>query len=467
MSIFTSFIRGVIEKRILVIFASIALLGLGMLSLSKLPIQPYPGVAPLTIQAISQWPGRSTTEVEQQVTIPVENALAGIPGLQAFRSVSLFGLSVVTLKFNDTTDPFKARQVFISNLGNVAFPPGVTSSISPDSDATGEIMRYEVRSDYASSTQLKTLQNYEIYKELKQTPGVADVSSFGGKVRQYQVIVSPESLQAKGVSVNQLILALTNANSNTGGGLLPSGEQQFVVRGVGLLKNIDDIKQVVITINNGVPIRIGDVARVEIGNAPRLGMFQFNDNPDSVEGIVYLRRGENATEVLARVRTTIDNINRHVLPPGIEVKPFYDRQVLLDITIGTVKHTLFFGISLVLAVLFFFLGNIRAAAVVAAVIPLALCVSFIQMHLWSVPANLISLGAIDFGVIVDSAVILTENVMRHLEEGGKRLNQSIIMATSEVQRAMIYSTGIIIVAYSPLFFMGGVEGIIFKPMAFT
>lgn len=451
----------------LVIAGSIVLLGLGMFSLSKLPIQPYPGVAPLTIQAISQWPGRSTTEVEQQVTIPVENALAGIPGLQAFRSVSLFGLSVVTLKFDDTTNPFQARQRFIASLSNVNFPPGAISSISPDSDATGEIMRYEVRSDYASSTHLKTLQNYEIYKELKQTPGVADVSSFGGKVRQYQVIVSPESLQAKGVTVPDLVTALTNANSNTGGGLLPSGEQQFVVRGVGLLRNIDDIKRVVISIHNGVPIRIGDVARVEIGNAPRLGMFQFNDNPDSVEGIVYLRRGENATEVLARVRNTVDNINKQILPPGIEVKPFYDRQVLLDITIGTVKHTLFFGISLVLAVLFFFLGNLRAAAVVAAVIPLALCVSFIQMHLWSVPANLISLGAIDFGVIVDSAVILTENVMRHLEQGGKRLNQSIILATSEVQRAMIYSTGIIIVAYSPLFFMGGVEGIIFKPMAFT
>ncbi len=467
MSIFTSFIREVIEKRVLVIVASIALLGLGMFSLSKLPIQPYPGVAPLTIQAISQWPGRSTTEVEQQVTIPVENALAGIPGLQAFRSVSLFGLSVVTLKFNDTTDPFKARQTFISSLANVTFPPGVSSSVSPDSDATGEIMRYEVKSDYASSTTLKTLQNYEIYKELKQTPGVADVSSFGGKVRQYQVIVSPQSLQAKGVTVSDLITALTNANSNTGGGLLPAGEQQFVVRGVGLLKNIEDIKKVVISNVNGVPIRIGDVAQVEIGNAPRLGMFQFNDNPDSVEGIVYLRRGENATEVLARVRSTVENINKQVLPPGIEVVPFYDRQVLLDITIGTVKHTLFFGITLVMAVLFFFLGNLRAAAVVAAVIPLALCVSFIQMHLWSVPANLISLGAIDFGVIVDSAVILTENVMRHLEEGGKRLKQSIILATSEVQRAMIYSTGIIIVAYSPLFFMGGVEGIIFKPMAFT
>ena len=467
MSFVTSFIRGVLDKRVIILFAAAVLLLLGAFSLKQLPIQPYPGVAPLTIQAISQWPGRSTTEVEQQVTIPVENALAGIPGVKAFRSVSLFGLSVVTLKFNDNADPFKVRQIFITNLGNVAFPPGVNSSVSPDSDATGEILRYQVASDYASPTRLKTLQNYEIYKELKQTPGVADVSSFGGKVRQYQVIVSPESLQSKGVTVPQVIDALTKANDNTGGGILPSGEQQFVVRGVGLLKNISDIKEVVVAVNKGIPVRIGDIATVQIGNAPRLGLFQFDSNPDSVEGIVYLRRGENASEVLARVREKISNINNQILPPGIQVKTFYDRQVLLDITVGTVKHTMFFGITMVLVLLYVFLGNFRAAAVVAAVIPLALCFSFIMMYVFNVPANLISLGAIDFGVIVDAAVIITENVMRHMEEGGKRVNQSIILATSEVQRAMIYSTSIIIVAYSPLFLMGGVEGIIFKPMAFT
>lgn len=468
MSRATNFIRQVIEKRMIIMFASLALLVGGAFSLKQLPIQPYPGVAPLTIQAISQWSGRSTTEVEQQITIPVENALAGIPGVKTFRSVSLFGLSVVTLKFNDTVDPFKARQTFITSLSNVSLPPGVTSSISPDSDATGEIMRYEVKSDYASSMQLKTYQNYEIYKELKQTPGVADVSSFGGKIRQYQVIIRPESLASKGVTVPQLIDALTNANSNTGGGLLPAGGQQFVVRGVGLLKTVDDIKRVVIAVNQGIPIRIGDVAQVEIGNAPRLGMFQFDENPDSVEGIVYLRRGEDASEVLARVRDKIQTINQHILPPGLEVKPFYDRQVLLDITVGTVKHTMFFGISLVLILLYIFLGNLRAAMVVAAVIPLALCVSFIQMSIFNVSANLISLGAIDFGVIVDAAVIITENVMRHLEEQKQqRPNQTIILATSEVQRAMVYSTSIIIVAYSPLFLMGGVEGIIFKPMAFT
>jgi cobalt-zinc-cadmium resistance protein CzcA len=281
------------------------------------------------------------------------------------------------------------------------------------------------------------------------------------------VIVSPESLQSKGVTVTQLIDALSKANDNTGGGILPSGEQQFVVRGVGLLRNIEDIKQVVIAVNKGVAVRIGDVANVQIGNAPRLGLFQFDENPDSVEGIVYLRRGENASEVLARVREKIANINNHILPPGISVKPFYDRQVLLDITVGTVKHTMFFGMTMVLVLLYVFLGNLRAAAVVAAVIPLALGFSFIMMYIFNVPANLISLGAIDFGVIVDAAVIITENVMRHLEEGDKRVNQSIILATSEVQRAMIYSTSIIIVAYSPLFLMGGVEGIIFKPMAFT
>ena len=467
MSFVASALRGVIQKRMIILSACALLIILGILSLRVLPIQPYPGVAPLTIQAISQWPGRGTTEVEQQITIPVENALAGIPGVQTFRSVSLFGLSVVTLKFNNNVDPFKARQLFISNLSKVDFPEGVASTVSPDSDATGEIMRYVVSSNYADSTQRKTLQNYEIYKELKQTPGVAEVSSFGGKIRQYQVIIRPEAMQAKGVTLNQLVNALTNSNINTGGGLLPNGEQQFVIRGVGLLKNVQDIKQVTITNNNGIPIRIGDVAEVKIGHAPRLGMFQFNDQPDEVEGIIFLRRGENATEVLERVRERIKNINEHVVPPGVEVKPFYDRQHLLDITIGTVEHTMFFGISLVLVVLYIFLGSFRAAAIVAAVIPLSLCFSFIQMEIFNVPANLISLGAIDFGVIVDGAVIVTENVMRHLEDDKKRVNQCIVLGITEVQRAMFYSICIIILAYSPLFLMGGVEGIIFKPMAFT
>ena len=467
MSFSTAMIRGVLNKRLVIVLLALGLLVGGVFSFLRLPLQAYPGVAPLTIQAISQWPGRSTSEVEQQITIPVENALAGIPGVQAFRSVSLFGLSVVTVKFNDGEDAFKARTIISSYLGNLTLPPGVNPNLSPDSDATGEIMRYRLSSDSASLTTLKSYQDYEVYKELKHVQGLSDISAFGGKVRQYQVIVRPQSLLAKGVTVAQLVTAMTNANANTGGGLLPAGEQEFVVRGVGLLQSIEDIKKIVVATNNGVAIRVGDIAEVQTGFAPRLGTFQYNDQDDAVEGVVLLRRGENASEVLARVRQKVNEINAHVLPLGMKVEPFYDRQVLLDLTMATVKHTLFFGISLVLIVLYIFLGNFRAAAVVAAVIPLALCFSFIQMNYFDVPANLISLGAIDFGVIVDAAVIVMENVMRHLEDRSKRLNQGIILATSEVQRAMIFSTGIIITAYSPLFFMGGVEGIIFKPMAFT
>jgi cobalt-zinc-cadmium resistance protein CzcA len=467
LSFATSLIRGVLNKRLVVVLLALGLIVGGIFSFLQLPLQAYPGVAPLTIQAISQWPGRSTSEVEQQVTIPVENALAGIPGVQAFRSVSLFGLSVVTVKFKEGEDSFKARTIISSYLGNLTLPPGVSTNLSPDADATGEIMRYRLSSDYASLSTLKTYQDYEVYKELKHVQGLSDISAFGGKVRQYQIIIRPESLQGKGITVAQIVTALTNANANTGGGLLPSGEQEFVVRGVGLLQSVEDIKKIVIATNGGVAIRVGDIADVQVGFAPRLGTFQYNEQDDAVEGIVLLRRGENASEVLARVRSKIKEINAHVLPLGTTVEPFYDRQVLLDITMSTVKHTLFFGISLVLIVLYIFLGNFRAAAVVAAVIPLALCFSFIQMDRFNVPANLISLGAIDFGVIVDAAVIVMENVMRHLEDGTKRLNQGIILATSEVQRAMIFSTGIIITAYSPLFFMGGVEGIIFKPMAFT
>lgn len=467
MSFASSFIRNVIHKRLIIVLLAIGLLVAGVASFLKLPLQAYPGVAPLTVQVITQWPGRSTTEIEQQITIPVENALAGVPGVQAFRSVSLFGLSVVTVKFKDGEDSFKARQTISSYIGNLNLPSGASSNLSPDSDATGEIMRYRLESDYASPLALKTFQDYEVYKELKHVQGISDVTSFGGKTRQYQLIVRPEALQAKGITVSQLISALSNANSNAGGGIFSNGEQGFVVRGVGLLGNNDDIRRVVVAVNNGVAVRVGDIAEVKVGNAPRLGMFQFNDNPDAVEGIILLRRGENASEVLGRVREKVSEINGHILPPGVKLVPFYDRQTLLDITMDTVKHTLFFGISLVLIVLYVFLGNIRAAAVVAAVIPLALCVSFIQMDIFKVPANLISLGAIDFGVIVDAAVIVMENIMRHLEDDDKRINQGIILGTSEVQRAMIFSTGIIIVAYSPLFLMGGVEGIIFRPMAFT
>ncbi|WP_458765786.1 efflux RND transporter permease subunit [Cupriavidus basilensis] len=460
-------IRSILKRRLVIVFLAVGLLAAGVLSFLQLPLQAYPGVAPVTVQAITQWPGRSTVEVEQQITIPVENALASVPDVQSFRSVSLFGLSVVTVKFKEGVDNFKARQNFVTYLSQANLPPGVQAALSPDSDATGEIMRFGVEANGVDLTTVKTYQDYTIYKELKHISGVADVSAFGGMVKQYQIVPTPEKLQAYGLSLKQVIDAISNANANAGGGLMKAGEQQFVVRGVGLLQNIEDIRNVTVSVANGVPVRVRDIAEVRIGHNPRLGMVQYNEHDDIVEGIVLLKRDDNASEVLARVRDKIADLNNNILPKNVQIKPFYDRQNLLDITMGTVEHALFVGISLVLIVLFIFLGSFRAAAVVAAVIPLALCVSFINMAHFKVPANLISLGAIDFGLIVDAAVIVMENIMRHLEEGETNVEDGIVKATSEVQRAMIFSTGIIIVAYSPLFFMGGVEGIIFKPMAFT
>ncbi len=460
-------IKSILKRRLLIVFLASALLIAGILSFTRLPLQAYPGVAPVTVQAITQWPGRSTVEVEQQITIPVENALASVPDVQSFRSVSLFGLSVVTVKFKEGVDNFKARQNFVTYLSQANLPQGVQSSLSPDGDATGEILRYRIEAHGIDVTALKTYQDYSVYKEIKHVPGVADITAFGGMVKQYQIVPTPEKLQAYGLSLKQIVDAVSGANANAGGGLMKAGEQQFVVRGVGLLQTLDDIRNVTVTANNGVPVRVRDIAEVRVGHNPRLGMVQFDQHDDIVEGIVLMKRDENATEVLARVRDKIAEINQNVLPKNVQVKTFYDRQNLLDITMGTVEHALFVGISLVLIVLFIFLGSFRAAAVVAAVIPLALCVSFINMDHFKVPANLISLGAIDFGLIVDAAVIVMENIMRHLEEGNSDVEDGIVKATSEVQRAMIFSTGIIIVAYSPLFFMGGVEGIIFKPMAFT
>ena len=462
------YIRTIVNRRVVTLIFSVILFAVGVFSFKQLPIEPYPGVAPLTVQVITQWPGRSTTELEQQITIPLENVLAGVPGLKNFRSVSLFGLSVVTMKFQDGTDAFRVRKDVESFVNTANLPSGVTPALSPNSDATGEVMRYIVTGNNVSITTLKSIQDWEVYKRLRQVQGVADVSSFGGEIKQYQILPSPALMQHYGITLQNILDTLGNANSNVGGGLMPSGEQQFVVRGQGLLQTEDDIRNTVITSINGVPIKIGDVARVKIGNVERLGMVKFNEMKDVVEGVVLMRRGENASEVLAKVRERINEINASgVLSDGAEIRPFYDRQNLLNMTTDTVKHTLFLGMSLVLVVLYTFLGNFRAAFIVAAVIPLALCFSFLMMYLFKVPANLISLGAIDFGVVVDSAVIVMENIMSQLETTNISVRKTVIAATSAVMRAMIFSTTIIIVAYSPLFLIGGVEGIIFKPMAFT
>ncbi len=463
-----AFIAGVLRRRLLILGLCLGLLVLGYISFTKLPIEPYPNISPLNVQVITQWPGRGTNEVERQITVPVETALANLPSLKTFRSVSLFGLSVVTLQFEDGTNSFVARQNVQLQLDSANLPEGVQSELSPDADALGEVLRYRVHSASDDDVMLlKSLQDWDIYRQLKTVPGIADINGFGGPTKQYQVLPDIRKLQSYNISLTQLVDALSSANANAGGGNLRAGEQQYVVRGIGLIKTLQDVRNIVITVRNGLPIRVGDVAEVAFGHAPRLGVVQYNQDPDAVEGIVLMRRGGNASEMLERVHNKVDAINRGgILPQGITLEAFYDRQELLDLTMGTVHHTLLFGMVLVLAVLFVFLGSLRAALAVALVIPLALSVSFAGMVL-AIPANLISLGAIDFGLIVDAAVIVIENIMRRMENGTSNLRQTIVAAAAEVQRPMIFSTMIIIMAYAPLFIMGGVEGKIFHPMAYT
>lgn len=458
-----------IAKRWLVAGLCIALLIGGISAFRKLPIEPYPNVSPLNVQIITQWPGRSTLEVEQQLTIPIETALAGLPDAKAFRSISLFGLSVVTLQFNDGISAFVARNNVLQYLQNASLPTGVSPNLSPDADALGEVMRYRIDALGWDPTSVKTLQDWTLYKAIKTVPGIADVTAFGGRVKQYQVIPDSAKLQLYGVTLSQLLVAVQNGNGNAGGDVLNTGSQRVVVRGVGMLRTLEDVRNIVIATNNGVPVRVGDVAEVTTGYAPRLGQVSQNEKDDIVEAIVLMRRGGNASEVLAKVRERINEINANgTLPAGVNVTPFYDRQHLLDLTVDTVRHTLVVGMALVLMVLYAFLANFRGAMIVAMVIPLGLCAAFVAMTQVGIPANLISLGAVDFGLIVDAAVIVIENIIRMLEEQKHAsIKQAIISATAEVQRPVIFSTGIIIVAYSPLFILGGVEGKIFHPMGMT
>jgi heavy metal efflux system protein len=461
--------RFTIARRWLVVAACLAVLVAGIRAFGHLPIEPYPNVSPLNVQVITQWAGRSTLEVEQQLTIPIETALAGLPDVKAFRSLSLFGLSVVTVQFQDGTSPFIARSNMQQYLANANLPSNVNPNLSPDADALGEVMRYRIDAPGWDPTSVKTLQDWVIYKAIKTVPGIADVTGFGGRVKQYQVIPDTGRMQLYGITLTQLMTAVSNGNGNTGGDVMSTGSQRLVVRGLGMMRSLDDMRNVVVATTNGVPVRVGDVAEVVSGAAPRLGLVAQDAGDDVVEAIVLMRRGGNASEVLGRVRERVKEINSSgLLPAGVQVKPFYDRQHLLDLTIDTVKHTLVVGMVLVLMVLYAFLANFRGALIVALVIPLGLCAAFIGMTTVGIPANLISLGAVDFGLIVDAAVIVIENIIRLIEEGEhKNLKDAIVAAVAEVQRPVVFSTAIIILAYSPLFILGGVEGKIFHPMGMT
>lgn len=496
-----------LAKRNAMVVMAVALVGLGLLAFRELPIEAYPNPVPPLVEVIAQPPGWSATESERYVTIPLEIGLSGMPQLDHIRSQSLFGLVSVKCYFKWGITYKEARQEVLNRLQFIDLPDGIEPEISPW-NAIGEIFRYRLldrdfenkKAQLARDIQdpeerarrieqerersllkLKTIQDWVMERQWKQVPGIVDVISYGGLTKQYHVEVDPNRLKARGATLAQLTQAIANANRNVGGQRIEMGQQAFTVRGVGLIGSEaspatfevvaqKDIGDIVILEQNAVPVRIRDVAEVSIGSKPRLGIVGKDDDADIVQGIVLMRYGEQTKRTLEGVKRRLDYIRKNVLPPeqGIEIVPYYDRGDLTDLTTGTVIHNVLVGIALVVVVLLLFLGNLRGALITSLNIPLALLFTFIGMVALGAPANLLSLGAVDFGIVVDSTVIMMENIFRHLgSHGHGSIRERVYAAAGEVGQPMAFSTLIIGIAFLPLFTMTGVSGVIFSPMALT
>jgi cobalt-zinc-cadmium resistance protein CzcA len=441
----------------------------GLWAYQNLDIEAYPDPVPPRIEVITQPPGWSAEEVERYVTVPLETALNGMLGLDVCRSISIFQLSDVKCYFDWDTDYRWDQQAVLDRLQQVSLPNGINPTLSPG-NPIGEIFRYVVRAPGYDLADVKAAEDWLLEKEFKQVPGVIDVTSFGGLTKQYHVDVDPYRLKGQGVTLPALTQALQNGNVNVGGNTLALGEQAYDVRGLGLVKSLNDVSQVVVSSSaHGIPVRVGDVADVSLGHATRLGIVGQDADPDVVEGIVLMRRGGDTVKTLEGVRKKVEDIRReHILPPGMDIVPYYDRLDLVKVTTHTVLHNLIEGMVLVSLVLLVFLGDLRAALITALNIPLALLVAFLFMVLTGTPANLISLGAVDFGIIIDSTVIMMENVFHRLSQPGpETATHRVLDAAGEVGTPMAFSTLVIAVAFLPLFTLTGVEGVIFSPMAHT
>ena len=443
----------------------------GIAAFKSVPVEAFPDVTDTQVTVISLFPGHAPEEVEKQITIPVEVGLSGIPNAVRMFSHTQFGLSYVIITFDDNANDYFARQQVLERLQTVDLPAGVQPQLAPMSTAIGEIYRYEVKGDGVNTADLRTAQDWTISRNLKMVPGVADVVSFGGFIKQYQVTVDTARMKGYGVTLQQVFTALGRGNANAGGSFLEQGEQQYLIRGIGMLRSPDDIGNVVVAERKGTPLLIRDIATVEISALPRQGIVGKDDNDEIVSGIVLMRKGENPSEVLAGIKGRVASLNASVLPSNIRIAPFYDRTTLINTTLTTVFHNLLAGAILVTLVLYLFLGNFRSAGIVAVVIPLALLSTFIGLRIRGIPANLLSLGAMDFGIIVDGAVIVMENIFRHLAEehahGKEDVRSTILQATTEVGRPTLFSMLIIIVAHIPIFTLQRHEGRIFAPMAYT
>jgi len=451
-----------------VVIAVLALILAGLISYERLDIEAYPNPVPPLVELITQPEGWSAEEVERQITIPLEVTLAGMPGLEHIRSQSLFGLSDVKCYFGWGTDYKDARQEVINRLQFVTLPNGLQAQISPW-NAIGEVFRYIVRGKGYTIRDLKTAQDWILEREFRRVPGVIDVTSYGGETKEYHVDVDPYRLRGQGVTLGQLTAALPNANQNVGGQRVSLGEQSYDVRGLGLFRSIHDIEQTVVQTVKGVPVRIRDVANVVEGARPRLGIVGHDNESDVVQGIILMRYGGETGPTLEAIHQRIKYIREsHLLPPGMDIEPYYDRGELVQLTTHTVMENLLLGMLLVTIVLLFFLGNARGALIAAVNIPLSLLVAFCGMVATGTPANLISLGAVDFGIIVDSTVIVVENIFRHLgSHGTGSMRERVLSAVGEVGMPLGFSRLIIFVTFLPLFTMTGVSGVIFAPMAHT
>ena len=468
-------LRFALKQRFITVLVGLTLVGLGLWAFTQLKIEAYPDISDTQVVVITQFDGRAAEEVEQQVTVPIERALNSAPNVIARRSRTIFGLSVVELTFDYGTDDYFARQVVLEKLRDATLPDGVTPSLGPLSTPIGELYRYTLSGGGLDSMKLRELEDWVVEPRFLQVPGVADVTPFGGLVKRYQIQVDPLALSKYGLSISQIGDSVRANNSNAGGAMLDNKQQSMVIRGVGLIQNASDIENIVVTEAKGVPVFVRDVGKVDITAAPQTGIFGVGPDTGGVEGIVLMRRGENPTEVLKAIKAAVDDLNETRLPSGVRLSPIYDRTDLVNNTLQTVSHTLLEGLLIVVFVLFLFLGSARAALLTAITIPLSLLFAFICMHFSGIPANLLSLGALDFGIIVDATLVMVEHILHTLHERQNRPDfqseggvfTAIRDAALEVERPIFFSLLIIISAYIPLFTLERVERKLFTPMAFT
>lgn len=463
------FVSAALHRRWLALALFVLLGVFGYLSWQELAVEAYPDIADTTAQVITTYSGHAAEEVEEQVTVPIERELNGTPGLEVMRSRSTFGLSIITLVFRDGIDDYFARQRIRERMEHVALPPGADAGLDPLTSPIGEIYRYTLESASRSQRELRELQRWLVIPTLRQVPGVAEVTNFGGETTQFQLLLDPARLAQYHLSLREVIEAIERNNANAGGSVMVRGDQGFVVRGIGLIRNLDDLGNIVVAEEHGTPVFLRSLGALQLGALARNGILGKDRNPDGVSGIALLLRGENPSRVLEGVHARVDALNRTLLPPDVRVVPYLDRTELVNTTLHTVSRTMVEGVALVILVLVLFLGSVRSALIVATTIPLSLLLAFILMRLTSIPANLLSLGAIDFGIIVDGAIVVMESILRRREAAPKEplTEEGAIGAAVSVARPIFFAKVIVITAYLPLFAFQRVEKKLFTPMAWT